>query len=693
MSWHLLLVLRPSETTGLYEAAARRQIKLTIVRTLEEARSALESAPEILAILTSVGDPAPVAELARLVACDRPVVTFSEHASETVAAAALEAGAIDHRVASRGGELYLLDSVVRVATQARREREETASRQARLARHQALLQALARHQAAARAEDLRHLLAAITEAASQSMDVARASVWTYNADKTGIQALDLWDAGQAAHSAGVVLSSRDYPEYFAALQTERTIVAHDACHDPATRCFTESYLRPLGITSMLDAPVRLGGAVVGVLCHEHVGPMRQFTQDDVGVAGSMADFVSLALESIARLALEKTLRESQGQLLGAQKSEALGRLAGGVAHDFNNLLTVILGYASSLHHRLPAGSHLSNDVAGIVKAGQEAAEITRQLLAMSRRQLLEPRIVNLNVIVLEIEGVLRRLVGTEVVVTLELHEGIACVKADKGQMEQVIVNLVVNAGEAMPDGGCLTIATRNEVVEGLPEVVLSVADTGLGIDPALQPRIFEPFFTTQEHAKGTGLRLSTVQGIVAQSGGEVRIKSRLGEGSVFEVRLPAHAALPMAEEPAPKRPHLVSGTETVLLCEDEPSVREMVHKGLTDLGYRVLVAKDVDEAITHCATHRGPIDILIADVVMPKASGPVVAERVRELRPGTAVLYVSGYPAAALSHHGEVLGALLAKPFTVDALAGKLREELQSQRARPPVRIGPAQGS
>ncbi|MBI4512177.1 MAG: response regulator [Deltaproteobacteria bacterium] len=624
---------------------------------------------------------------------DMPLIAFTGTDEDHLGFRAIDAGADDH-LAGRMLNPEDLARAISMALARARSREkrkadaekELRARQKRLLRHQDLLKALAKHEGMG-SDDLRSVLCAITEAATQSLGVERASVWVYTDGRSGIRALDLYEASTGKHSEGIDLAASSYPEYFAALETERTIVAHDACHDPATRCFAESYLRPLGITSMLDAPVRVGGRAHGVLCQEHVGPMRVWTEDEQSMAGGLADFVSLALESYERKQAEQALRESREQLYQAQKMEAVGRLAGGIAHDFNNILTVILGHSAYLNTDLPPDSPLREIASEIFTAGQRAAHMTSQLLALSRRQVLEPRIVDLNRVVRDMEGMLCRLIGEDIELAMEPMARMGRIMADPTKMEQVILNLVVNARDAMPDGGKITIRTRNEersvdLPNGAREnknfVVLSVIDRGTGMDPSILGHIFEPFFTTKDPGKGTGLGLSTVYGIVKQSGGDLSVESTKGQGSVFEATFPAHALKLAPVETPPPVQVAVGGKETVLLVEDDQQVRTLTRAGLEKLGYLVLPAQDIDEAVAHCKNHVGVIDILVSDVVMPKASGPVVAERVRELWPDVQVLFVSGYTADALARYGEALssGMLLGKPYTVEALARKIRESL-----------------
>jgi two-component system, cell cycle sensor histidine kinase and response regulator CckA len=386
---------------------------------------------------------------------------------------------------------------------------------------------------------------------------------------------------------------------------------------------------------------------------------------------------------------QEDLRRSEEQLRQSQKMEAIGRLAGGIAHDFNNLLTAILGYSEVLLHRLPAPDPLRRDVEEIKKAGDRAAALTRQLLAFSRRQVLQPKVLDLNAVVANMENMLRRLIGEDVELVTVLGRNLGAVKADPGQLEQVIVNLVVNARDAMPQGGWLTIETaRSESPEEaggyrptVGWVVLTVMDTGVGMDAETQAHLFEPFYTTKEAGKGTGLGLSTVYGIVTQSGGRIRVESAPGKGTTFRVYLPrAEQELPGAAG----RPRLFvmpgRGTETVLLVEDEEAVRSLTSEILRMNGYRVLEAGDGEEALLLSGRHEGPIALLLTDVVMPRLSGFDLAGRLRALRPGLKVLYMSGHTDIAdIPPEGPASGAAyIQKPFSPAVLARTVRELLDA---------------
>jgi PAS domain S-box-containing protein len=399
-------------------------------------------------------------------------------------------------------------------------------------------------------------------------------------------------------------------------------------------------------------------------------------------------------DTTERLALEERLRQSQ-------KMEAVGRLAGGVAHDFNNLLTIILGYSQILAEALPAGSKLADSTSQIKSAGERAAGITRQLLAFSRKQVLSPRVINLNDIVLNLDSLLRRLIGEDIEVLTVPANDVGMVKADPGQIEQVIMNLALNSRDAMPQGGKLTLETSNatldetyarehQPVEPGQYVMLAVSDTGHGIAQETMGRIFEPFYTTKEVGKGTGLGLSMVYGIVKQSGGYIWVYSEPDQGTTFKIYLP-RVDQPADQASTEKSPIRVSrGTETILLVEDDPQLRALSSSVLGHCGYRVLAAATPEEGIGICESNHHEIRLLVTDVVMPRMNGRQLAERIQRMCPKIRVLYISGYTDNAIVHYGVLDPGLwfLAKPFTLSALVAKVREVLDSATSSAPGVVG-----
>ncbi len=384
---------------------------------------------------------------------------------------------------------------------------------------------------------------------------------------------------------------------------------------------------------------------------------------------------------------EEALIQSEKQFRQAQKMEAVGRLAGGIAHDFNNLLTVIMGYSHVLSAELGRDHPLHGKIEETQKAGERAAMLVRQLLAFSRKQPLEPRILSLNSIVANLEGMLQRLIGSDIRLVIGLDPSNSQVKADQAQLEQVLMNLVVNARDAMLKGGTLTIETapvelaRSPVyhVRPLPPgryVRLSVADTGSGMDRETQAHIFEPFFTTKEEGKGSGLGLSTVFGIVTQSGGGIDVTSRLGHGTRFDIFFPRFAAdlQPLSHPQVSAQP--LQGTETILLVEDDPGVRTLLRDELRKRGYKVVEAKNGVEASLLATQQMGTLDLLLTDMVMPGMGGRELAQHLSAIKPNLRILFMSGYTddIGILAGQEQGTSSFLQKPFTPDALAQTLRK-------------------
>jgi PAS domain S-box-containing protein len=387
-------------------------------------------------------------------------------------------------------------------------------------------------------------------------------------------------------------------------------------------------------------------------------------------------------------------RNLEQQLLQSQKMDAIGRLAGGVAHDFNNVLTAIIGYSDFLQMHLGKDDPLQQEVEEIRKAGQRAASLTQQLLAFSRRQIFQVKVLDLNTIITGMQKMLRRLIDESVSIDFILDPSLGRIRADASQMEQVLLNLVINASEAMPQGGKLMIETANtELDESYARmhvsvqpgsfVRLAVSDTGTGMDEETRDHLFEPFFTTKKEGKGTGLGLSMVYGIVKQSGGAIWVYSEPGKGAAFKIYLPRvfEEAQKVSEERIAEAP--ANGTETVLVVEDEEMIRQIISVTLSEYGYTALLAKDGEEAQAICASAQGPIHLLLSDVVLPGMSGRESAKRLVSKRPGMRVLYMSGYTANAIVHHGvlEPGIAFLQKPFSPATLLRKMREILDSKDA------------
>ena len=414
---------------------------------------------------------------------------------------------------------------------------------------------------------------------------------------------------------------------------------------------------------------------------------------DWRVVESTASAVRNALGAVEKLVIVNRditeRRQLEQQLVLSQRLEAVGRLSGGIAHDFNNLLGVIIGYSEALQQRIGSDDSFREAVDEIQKAGQRAAAMTQQLLAFSRKQVLEPKIFDLNVVVIDVEKMLRRLIGEDIELKIAAAPALGRVKADRGQIEQVIMNLAVNARDAMPLGGKLTIETssaelgaadalRHRYVIPGHYVMLQVSDTGIGMDAEVQSHIFEPFFTTKELGKGTGLGLATVYGIVKQSGGYVWLESEPGKGTKFKIYLPRTEGVETQIGPRETPVNVVQGSRTILVVEDEASLRKLTCNTLAKIGHRILEAEDAAKAMQAARNFDGAIDLLLTDIVMPGMSGDELAAKLSAVRPEMRVLYMSGYTDGAIATHGVLESGIviLRKPFTRAELTRNVEEML-----------------
>jgi signal transduction histidine kinase len=464
--------------------------------------------------------------------------------------------------------------------------------------------------------------------------------------------------------------------------------------EPAREHFG-SLVKMLGMTRLVAAPLIIENRVTGVLTVNSA----ELVESDIPAITAFAHQLAAAWRKAQLMQdLEDSLTElkrTQAQLIQAQKMEAIGRLAGGVAHDFNNLLTVIQVSNQLLMRELHPQDPLCERAQQIHEAGERASRLTRQLLSFSRREIAEPRVTNLSQVVSNLSRMLQRIIGEDIGLATAIAGDLWFVKVDPLQMEQVIVNLAVNARDAMPPGGHLSLETANvtldqasaaHLVDAQPGeyVMLAVSDTGMGMDDEVKARVFEPFFTTKERGQGTGLGLSTVYGIVRQNRGYIHVDSELEKGTTFkiylprteEVRVPGRAS----EEDLPAIS--VRGSETVLIVEDEEQVRELASQILASHGYQVLVARNGPEALRTSGQHDGSIHLLLTDVVMPEMNGQELAERLLLQRPDTRVLFMSGYSHDVIAHHrvrdGEI--DFLPKPFSLEGLTHKVRIVLDAER-------------
>ncbi len=420
----------------------------------------------------------------------------------------------------------------------------------------------------------------------------------------------------------------------------------------------------------------------------NVGQAKYNTmQEPLRLVGTVQDITARKQAAAEQEKLEEQLRQSQ-------KLESIGRLAGGVAHDFNNLLTVMAGYTHIAQSRLAANDPLQKTLAHIQRANERAAKLTHQLLAFSRKQMLAPSALDLNALTKNLHHMLERLIGEDITLTTLLQPTLMAITADVSQLEQVIINLVVNARDAMPIGGTITIETCNLEINGAyllahpsidvplgPAVMLAVTDTGHGMTDEIKSQIFEPFFTTKEAGKGTGLGLATVYGIIKQSGGDIVVHSTHGKGTRFQIIFPANTETKPVQLEQAKPEVDNGGHETILLLEDEEMVRNLAVTVLREQGYTVLEVTQLDEVWALVEQHHGRIDILLTDVVMPEASGPQVAAQIKKYRPEIRVLFMSGYTDDTVVHHGLKTAQVdfIAKPFSPASLAAKVRAVLDKQ--------------
>jgi two-component system cell cycle sensor histidine kinase/response regulator CckA len=468
----------------------------------------------------------------------------------------------------------------------------------------------------------------------------------------------------------------------------------------ATRLYGWSAAEALGQSITMLAPPDRREEVLGILDQlrrgQHIEPFETVRLRKDGKAIAVALTISVVRDAAGAVAGASTIAHDisrrkvlEEQLRQAQKMEAIGHLAGGVAHDFNNLLTVITGYSELLLTQMGSEHPSHGSIVEILKASDRAAALTRQLLAYSRKQILQPVVVNWNNVLAGLEKMLRRLIGEHIELITCPDPALGAIRADPNQLEQILLNLAINARDAMPGGGTLTIATHNVALSedyaqlhvGVypgPYALLAVSDTGVGMSAEVQAHLFEPFFTTKEVGKGTGLGLATIHGIVQQSEGHVEVSSEVGRGTTFRIYLPRlkqpskGPSLAAADLPCPR------GTETILLAEDEPGVRSLTQTVLESCGYTLLVATDGQKALDLAHQHQGPLQLLLTDVIMPQVNGRRLADLLRAVRPTLKVLYLSGYAQEAIGQQGVLEGSLpfLQKPFTPTTLARKVRELL-----------------
>ena len=572
--------------------------------------------------------------------------------------------------------------VARDVTERRLAQEEMRAANARYARQEAALAAVTRA-CAVREADTSQLLAEISRVAATTLDVERLSVWRISQDRRQITCASLFARTPGAHEVGTVVETARFPEYMRALALGEIISAPDVHADPRTRDLA-CFVRPFGISSVLDAPLLVTGNVIGAVCAEHVGEPRAWTPDEQTFLLALSNLVSVVLAEEERLAVEGQLRQSQ-------KMEAIGQLAGGVAHDFNNILTTMIMQVE-LIGMLNVSDEVRDGLAEIDAAAQRAANLTKQLLLFGRRQAIALRELDLNEVVTNIAKMLLRIIGEDIRLQLHLHPTPLVTRGDAGMLDQVLLNLSVNARDAMPEGGRLTIETREVLVDEEaarrePDlsagryVGLVVTDTGSGIPKDVLPRIFEPFFTTKDRGKGTGLGLATVFGIVKQHHGATRVTSEIGAGTSFHVLLPARERTTIEPPSLERRTAARGDGETILLVEDEPAVRALTRATLERHGYRVIEAATGADALILWRDARDRIALLVTDLVMPGGvTGQELARAVRAERSTLKIVFISGYSidVAGKELRLDAGTSFLQKPFGPAVLLEAVRRTLDA---------------
>ncbi len=501
-------------------------------------------------------------------------------------------------------------------------------------------------------------------------------VWSQDTNR------ELYENARQTYEQAGYLEFKGFNNLFGSvITTGKPVLSNDCHNDPRSGGIPAGHP---ALDSFLGVPIIEGSEVIGMIgVANRPGGYTAFEQVHLQV---LAQTAGVLFDAYRRQQHEESL---EAQLRQAQKMEAVGRLAGGVAHDFNNLLTVIKGYSQLLTDR-PLPEPMMQPLQQIEKAADRAVSLTRQLLAFSRRQVLQPKVFDVNALIKNIEPMVQRLVGEDIELRSRCEANPATITADVGQIEQVIMNLVINARDAMPQGGQLIIRTATVQLSDndtrtrtglLPGrfVLISVTDTGCGMDVSVRAHIFEPFFTTKEADKGTGLGLSTVYGIIHQSGGAIDVTSRVGRGTTFSIHLPLSLDTP-AEEPTVETPAPAAAAKTILLIEDDPMVRDLTSKMLTRSGYEVLQASNGTDALEHCRVFSRPIHLALSDVVMPGLSGPETVIRLKSVRPGMKALFMSGYIGDTVAQHGIRESGLtfLEKPFTPAFLNQKVAEALRT---------------
>jgi signal transduction histidine kinase/ligand-binding sensor domain-containing protein len=595
-------------------------------------------------------------------------------------------GAQSYRVVQERGRLRRANAELGTEIEERiRTQEDIRATNVRYAAQESALMSLTRSYALQPA-GTSELVQEIVEVAAKTLGVRRASIWVFGQDERTLVCRECFELDAGVHSSGATLTADDCPGFFAEIVTGGMFSVEDVDNDDRTREFARSRPRVPGGGAMLNAPIHVSGSVAGIFCAEHAGSPRRWKTDEETFAISAANMISLLFSEEKRHHVEEKLSQSQ-------KMEAIGQLAGGVAHDFNNILAAMIMQIQLIRMNKDHPHKVAEGLEEMQSSAERAAGLTRQLLLFGSKQMMQTQNLDLNAAVANVVRMLERIIGEDVVLQLELHPSPLPVEADAGMLDQVLVNLAVNARDAMPGGGQLVIATADVTVyDALPDYQpnappgryarLSVRDTGVGIPADILPRILDPFFTTKEPAKGTGLGLATVFGIVKQHKGCINVQSEVGGGSTFTILLPYGAAERVNERATPL-PAMAArgGSETILLVEDEPDVRRLARAMLEQSGYNVLPAANGDEAIEIWNNYGAQVQLLLTDLVMPGGlGGQEVARRLRRDNPRVKVLYMTGYSPEIAGKEMSLQDAknFISKPFTREAILSKIRNCLDN---------------
>ena len=691
---HILLIEDEKAHAELIRRAFKshpKEVGLTITTSLYEAQQYLaKSIPDLVIADLFLPDGKGV----ELLPTDKetatfPVIITTSHGDEQVAVEMIKAGALDYVVKSEAALAVMPRIAERVLREwgfiieRRQAQEETRRRNREL---QLLNQVIA---ASATSLEAEVILDKVCCELARGFDLPYTAAKLLNEEQTDITVVAEYLGDNQVSRLHSAIAAADSPTFQYLLKNRAPLVVSDAQNDPKLATIRDQLVYN-GTVSLLSLPLLIDDELVGSLELETFSP-RKFSTQEVGLAWNVAGQVAGAL---ARVRLDEKRRQLEKQYHQAQKMEAVGLLAAGIAHDFNNLLTAINGFAELMQRQLSPTHPHQKYISNILQSGHRAADLVRQLLAFSRKQIIKPKVLDLNNNVSNMEKMLRRIIGEDIELKTNLAPDLWPVKVDPAQVEQIIVNLAVNARDVMPEGGQLTIETANltldnghatrylELAPG-EYVLLTVSDTGWGMTEETKSHIFEPFFTTKEMGKGTGLGLATVFGIVKQSEGDIQVESAPGQGTTFRIYLPRVAEIIPISTETFNDEVLPKGTETILLVEDEDAVRKLATNVLRQQGYSVLEAANGLEALQLVQSHSQTpeIRLLITDIVMPKMGGRVLADHLEKIFPDLKVIFISGYTDDAITKQSTLRqnATFLQKPFSPSTLVHRARQMLDEK--------------